>query len=327
MADTAIPLDAALTLRMFRSLTLLTISATIKDLAFAKAVEASARSELGRQLGDLARVGGGNSAAYTPDPDGPICPPWWPWPCPWPPRRLDEVFTLPDERVIPKAGLAAIDMFQTLALYNLGFQYGAGGLGREMQKLAIEELGAQFASLQQGGSLAGYDEGDGICPDWWRFQWPRPHGPVVSPAPDQALVLVGLLRSLIHHNIALRFSDTASRARSTDLARKHVLAQAQALGGMQGASTSTAAAWEPGDDICPPWWPWPWPQPHRLTDILDPAKLGAPDPEPNKSLLTTIEIFRSSTVFAIAAQIDNQALAFDLQRKAVGQIMAQAGQL
>lgn len=37
------------------------------------------------------------------------------------------------------------------------------------------------------------------------------------------------------------------------------------------SSAALAAAWEPGDDICPPWpWPFPWPGPWPWIDVAGP---------------------------------------------------------
>src|SRR6185295_17874120 len=122
-------------------------------------------------------------------------------------------------------GLAAIDMFRTLSLYNLAFQFNDGAAQSQMQKLAIEELQGQLAGLHSSGSLAGYDDGDGICPDWWPFPWPRPHmeiDTVAEGTPLPALVLRDLLRSLIYQNIALRFTDGAAQTRSAEQARQQI---------------------------------------------------------------------------------------------------------
>jgi hypothetical protein len=314
-----VPPDAALTLRIFRSLTLLTMAATLRDRAFGARVQDAALKDLGRQVGTL---GGQGSASYDPETDG-ICPPWWPWPFPWPPRRFDDVFDVGDP-AIPKAGLIAIDMFRTLSLYNMAFQFSDQGMRIGMQKLAVEELQAQYGSLRQGGSLAGYDDGDGICPDWWPWPWPRPHAEVAGiPTPQPARVLLDLARSLVSHNIAMRFTDSSAQQRSVGQARQQIQGLAKTMGGFAGG----AAAWEPGDDICPPWWPWPWPGPHRLGDILDPAAMGDPEPQPNSAIQVTLDMFRSSTVFALAAQIDDQGLALGLQTQAIGELNAQAQQL
>lgn len=37
----------------------------------------------------------------------------------------------------------------------------------------------------------------------------------------------------------------------------------------QTASAAMSAAWEPGDEICPPW-PWPWPRPWPWVEKADP---------------------------------------------------------
>jgi len=51
------------------------------------------------------------------------------------------------------------------------------------------------------------------------------------------------------------------------------------------ASRSMVASWEPGDDICPPWWPWPGPRPW-WEDMFN------PEPQPWKvvELAEQIEI-------------------------------------
>jgi hypothetical protein len=314
-----VPPDAALTLRMFRSLTLLTIAATLRDRAFGARVQDAALKDLGRQVGTLGGLGG---ASFDPDTDG-ICPPWWPWPFPWPPRRFDDVFSQVGDPAIPKAGLVAIDMFRTLSLYNMAFQFNDRGMRASMQKLAIDELQGQYAGLARAGSLAGYDDGDGICPDWWPFPWPRPHAEAAGiPTPQPALALLDLTRSLVSHNIATRFSDISAQQRSVGQARAQIQGLVKTL-----AASGGAAAWEPGDDLCPPWWPWPWPWPHRLGDILDPATMGDPEPQPNSAIRLTFDMFRSGTVFAIASQIDDQGLAQDLQTQAIAELNAQAQQL
>jgi len=49
------------------------------------------------------------------------------------------------------------------------------------------------------------------------------------------------------------------------------------------ASSSLVSAWEPGDELCPPWpWPWPWPGP--LTDPF------GPHPEPWKVVVSAEQI-------------------------------------
>lgn len=42
----------------------------------------------------------------------------------------------------------------------------------------------------------------------------------------------------------------------------------------EGSANGLVAAWEPGDDICPPW-PWPWPGPRPFWELV-----VGPQPEP-----------------------------------------------
>jgi hypothetical protein len=62
--------------------------------------------------------------------------------------------------------------------------------------------------------------------------------------------------------IELFVADVVKEA-STLIADKKLSKETFALSQKMGetASKSMMASWEPGDDICPPWWPFPWPFP------------------------------------------------------------------
>lgn len=73
-------------------------------------------------------------------------------------------------------------------------------------------------------------------------------------------------------HVDLMVADVVKNA-STLVGDKKIGKQLLALSKEMAEKSSSAvvASWEPGDDICPPWWPWPWPWPGpRGIDVVDP---------------------------------------------------------
>lgn len=83
----------------------------------------------------------------------------------------------------------------------------------------------------------------------------KPHVPFVF-----SNALVELMVADIVKSVAAAISDK-SIARETMELSKTMAKQ---------ASSSMLTAWEPGDEICPPW-PWPWPRPRHWFDFFEPS--------------------------------------------------------
>lgn len=65
------------------------------------------------------------------------------------------------------------------------------------------------------------------------------------------------------------------------------------------AGASLMAAWEPGDELCPPW-PWPWPGPWPWVDVLD------PEPVPWKPILAAEQLELAYTLTKLAGLTINK---------------------
>lgn len=86
-------------------------------------------------------------------------------------------------------------------------------------------------------------------------------------------------------HVDLMVADVVKNA-STLVADKKIGKQLLVLSKEMAGQSSNAvvASWEPGDDICPPWWPWPGPPP--WWDVFGPS----PDPWKTISAADQIDI-------------------------------------
>ncbi len=333
MAPTAddLPADARVTLQMVRSLTLVAMSALLPKSRYGETVREVGLQELKTQLGDLQRTSGKSTAALAWEPGDDICPPWWPFP--WPPHHIGHLFdkVTPWDR-IPELGRAAINVFNSLSLYNLAFQHADLSDRVEMQQLALQQLEGQITRVSRAGGVYSWEPGDGICPDWWPFPWKRPIPiPPPEPTPWPWRTLEAVTRNLHSYVTAMRFENLKDQQGMRALLSKQIERQVGKLGGLSGGSVG----WEPGDDICPPHWPWPWPWPG--------PRLG-PDPLPwlpssiikglpehwqatDTTIQTAVGVFRDATVFAIGSTLTSLETAVTVRDVALGSMQEQIGQL
>jgi hypothetical protein len=73
------------------------------------------------------------------------------------------------------------------------------------------------------------------------------------------------------------------------------------------------AAWEPGDDICPPWpWWWHGPRPHWLDDSV---------------LEVSREVFAGLTLINVASKMKDAKAGLQLARTGAQMVVKQAEQL
>jgi hypothetical protein len=95
---------------------------------------------------------------------------------------------------------------------------------------------------------------------------------------------------------------------------KHVLELSKKMAGV--AASAAAAAWEPGDEICPPY---PFPFPH-----LD---IGGPQPEPWVEVNAAVQIELAHVLIRLAGQTSNAELNRELKGVATQIAHGSAGAL
>ena len=188
-----VPADARATMGMFRALTLKAFSSATKDRRLRDQLQNAAAKELDFYYVELQKTHGG-IYGYTPHPDD-ICPPWWPWPLPFPPRQpwplppLPPIFhdileAMPAADKLGKVELATLDVFQSLQVYTKAFMISDLDRAAEVQSMVINEMQGAL-DLVMNGEVAMWEPGDDICPPWWGpIIWQGPLvGPSASPEP------------------------------------------------------------------------------------------------------------------------------------------------
>jgi hypothetical protein len=151
-----------------------------------------------------------------------LCPRWWKWP--FPHRLTDEHFGPQPEpwRSISLGGQITLKMFRALTIYAMGFQYHDRGERQQLQELALGQLGELQGQLQeasrQGGSVA-FEEGDDLCPRWWRWPFPHRMDDIGKPEPVPwkeipagGQIALKMFRALTVYNMAFQYQDEAQSA-------------------------------------------------------------------------------------------------------------------
>ena len=317
-----IPEGARITKHLVRSLTLYNmgfLSSSENDRAFIKEIAIKQIAEQSSQLGSI----DGSWAGYIPNPDDDDP---WPWPWWWGRRKYLDLGQVVKWEAIPLDAQLTLRIFDALTVYNQSF-LREGEQQRKLQGVALGQLKRLVGKLgSSGGGIASWEDGDDLCPPWWRWPWPPPRR-FGDPEPEPNLgATLDIANSLLDFNLGSAFSDGAAWSDLQGTAFDQMNQQFEQLsGGMKTMSASGFAMWEPGDDICPPWWPWPWPGPRRLTDVLD------PDPHPwrvrGEAFKTTLGIFRSLTLITSAATFQDARAGAALQGLGIEQVGAQLGQL
>ncbi len=147
-------------------------------------------------------------------------------------------------------------------------------------------------------------------PWWWPRPWWRLKDQLFTPIdriPAGGLVVLDLHRSLDAFNIAFQYGDQALQAENLRLARSEIRSHFVAL-----KRSNSFAAWEPGDDLCPPWWPWPWP-PIRRT--------GIPTPQP---VLELGNLAKGLINFGLGQTMSNTNLGLARSKAIIVQVKASA---
>lgn len=106
----------------------------------------------------------------------------------------------------------------------------------------------------------------------------KPHTPFVFSNAHVELLVADAVRS-----VAGAIANKAMAKEVMELSR----------GMAQQAGASLAAAWEPGDEICPPW-PWPWPGPWPWAELVE------PEPVPWKVIVAAEQLELAYTLTKLA---------------------------
>ena len=147
-------------------------------------------------------------------------------------------------------------------------------------------------------------------PWWWPRPWWRLKDQLFTPIeriPVGGLVVLDLHRSLDAFNMAFQYGDQALQAENLRLARVELRTQLATL-----KSSSSFAAWEPGDDICPDWWPFPWPPKRR-------PSISTPQP-----ILELGNLIKGLINYGLGQTMSNTALGQARSRSIIVQIQAGA---
>ncbi|HYF65216.1 MAG TPA: hypothetical protein VD886_20480 [Herpetosiphonaceae bacterium] len=316
-----IPEGARITKRMMRSLTLYNLGfmgGSDKDRA---AIKEIALGELKTQFSQLGSIDG-SWVGYTPNPDDDDP---WPWPWWWGRGKFGDLGNVIKWGEIPFDAQLTVRLFDALTVYNQSFLRQNSDQQRKLQGVALGQIKQLVGKLgSAGGGYASWEDGD-LCPPWWPWPWPpRRHYGDPEPEPNLGATL-DIANSIIDFHLGGAFSDGVGWSDLQRTAFDQMNQQFEQLRGGAQAMRGSFAMWEPGDDICPPWWPWPWPGPRRISEILD------PDPHPWRarldSLKTTVGIFRSLTLVASASAFQDARAGAALQGVAIGQVGAQLEQL
>jgi hypothetical protein len=317
-----IPEGARISKRLMRSLTVYNMGfmhSSANDRAFIKDIAIKQIAEQFAQLGSI----DGSWVGYTPNPDDDDP---WPWPWWWGRHKYGDLGQVIKWEAIPFDAQLTLRIFDALTVYNQSF-LRKGDQQRKLQGVALERLKQLVGKLgSSGGGIASWEDGDDLCPPWWPWPWPPRRG-FGDPEPQPNLgATLDIANSLLDFNLGSAFSDGAAWSDLQRTAFDQMNQQFEQLSGGLKAMSSSAYAWyEPGDDICPPWWPWPWPGPRRLTDLLD------PEPSPwsvrGEAFGITANIFRSLTLIASASTFQDARAGAALQGLGVKQVGGQLGQL
>ncbi len=151
---------------------------------------------------------------------------------------------------------------------------------------------------------------DDLCPPWWPRRPRSPRGPLRAGevhidvrAADRIYAALTLLAS------CFQLSDEVMAKDVRTVALAHLRAGAQVLAG------GAARAWEPTDDVCPPW-PWGWHAALSSTGELDD---GSRVPARAAELLDALGLLQA---YNLAAKI-GEASARDAATTAIGQALAE----
>jgi hypothetical protein len=323
LATSDIPEGARLTLRMMRSLTLYNIgflSGSDKDRAGIKAIALGQLSEQFSQLGSI----DGSWVGYTPNPDDDDP---WPWPWWWGGRHPIDVGEIIKWGEIPFDGQLTVKLFNALSVYNQSFLRKSADQQRKLQAVALGQIKQLVGKLgSSGGGTASWEDGDDLCPPWWRGPWPGPRR-AGDPEPEPNLgATLDIANSLIDFNLGAAFADGAAWSDLQRTAFDQMNQQfGQLSGGMKTMGAARFAMYEPGDDICPPFWPWRGPRPHWFSEFFDPQPVPWRVASPASKL--TKGIFRSLTLIASASIFQDVRAGVALQELAIGQVGDQLEQL
>ncbi len=89
------------------------------------------------------------------------------------------------------------------------------------------------------------------------------------------------------------------------------------------ATSSIAASWEPGDEICPPW-PWPWPGPWPWQPSPQPWD---PSPQPWKPILSAAQIELAHVLTHLSGLTTSKEFNAELKSLATALVRGVAGKL
>jgi hypothetical protein len=139
----------------------------------------------------------------------------------------------------------------------------------------------------------------------------HPHTPFVF-----SNAFVELLVADVVKDVATAVADRALGKKSLELSQR-MAAQ---------ASSSIAATWEPGDEICPPW-PWPWPGPWPWGPTPDPWREGEPSPNPWKPIQSAEQIELAHVLTHLSGLTTSKEFNTDLKSMATALVKGVTGRL
>ncbi|MBA3468383.1 MAG: hypothetical protein H0T53_01940 [Herpetosiphonaceae bacterium] len=318
-----IPEGARLTLRLMRSLTLYNMGFLSSSANNRAAIKEIAIKQIREQFSQLGSIDG-SWVGYTPNPedDDP-----WPWPWWWGRRKHIDFGDIIKWGEIPLDGQLTVKLFNALTVYNQSFLRKSGDQQRKLQSVALGQIKQLVGKLgSSGGGIASWEEGDDLCPPWWRWPWPGPRRSG-DPEPEPNLgATLDIANSLIDFNLGAAFTDGVAWSDLQGTAFDQMNQQfGQLSGGMKAMGATGFAMYEPGDDICPRWWPWPWPGPRRFNDVFDPSPQPWRISSPASKL--TKGIFRSLTLVASASIFQDIQAGAALQELAINEAGTQLEQL
>lgn len=218
---------------------------------------------------------------------------------------------------IPASAQFARRAFRSLTLLAMSAVSSDTRFAQKVYGLALADLEINLAGLQNASdnvtslNYTPNPEDDYEPRPWW---WPRPWWRLkeqlftpIERIPAGGLVVLDLHRSLDAFNMAFQYGDQTLQAENLRLARGELRSHLASLKG-----SSSFAAWEPGDDICPPWWPWPFP-PIR--------KPGIPTPQP---LLELGTLTKGLINYGLGQSMHNAALGRARSKAIIVQIQGSA---
>ncbi|KPL84939.1 hypothetical protein [Herpetosiphon geysericola] len=178
---------------------------------------------------------------------------------------------------IPDSAQYARRAFRSLTLLAISAVSSDQTFAKKVYDFALADLDKNITGLSNASDAVNSlsytpnpDDDYEPRPWWWPRPWWRLKDQVFTPIeriPAGGLIVLDLHRSLDAFNMAFQYGDQALQAENLRMARSEIRSHFVSL-----KRANSFAAWEPGDDLCPPWWPFPWP-PKRQPDISTPQPL------------------------------------------------------